>query len=99
VRFHRKEDHADTVLPGRRKCEAQFGALAGEELVRDLDQYAGAVTGFRIAAARSPVRQIDQHLYALDDNIVRFLTFNVGDEADTAGVVLMAGIVQSLRGR
>jgi hypothetical protein len=45
------------------------------------------------------VRQIDQNLYALDDNIVRFLTFNVGDEPDTAGIVLVAGIVESLRGR
>ena len=99
VRFHRQEHHADAVLPGRRQREAQFGALAGEELVRNLDQHAGAVAGFRIAAARSAMRQIDQNLYALDDNIVRFLTFDVGDEADAAGIVLVAGIVKSLRGR
>ena len=94
-----QEHHADAVLPGRRKREAQLGALAGEELVRNLDQDAGAVAGFRIAAARSAVRQIDQNLYALDDDFVRFLTFDVGNEADTAGVVLVAGIVKSLRGR
>src|SRR5450756_2764337 len=99
VRFNRQEYHAHAVLAGRRQGEAQFGALADEELVRDLDQDASAVAGFRIAAAGAAMGQVDEHLYALDDNVVRFLTFNVGDEANSAGIVLMAGIVESLRGR
>ena len=88
----------DAVLAGGRQREAQLGALAREELVRDLDQHAGAVAGFRIAAARSAMRQVDQDLDALDDNVVRFLTVKVDDEAHAAGIVLVAGIVQSLRG-
>ena len=94
-----QEHHADAVLAGRRQGEAQRGALAREELVRNLDQDAGAVAGFRIAAAGAAVRQVDQDLYALDDDVVRFLTLDVGDEADAAGIVLMAGIVKTLRGR
>ena len=40
-------------------------ALAREELVRDLDQDAGAVAGLRVAAAGAAVRQVDQDLDAL----------------------------------
>ena len=85
--------------PGGRQREAELGALAREELVRDLDQHAGAVAGFRIAAAGAAVRQVDQNLNALDDDVVRFLTLDVGNEADSAGIVLMARIVKTLRGR
>ena len=99
VRFDRQEGHADAVLAGRRQGEAELGALAREELVRDLDQHAGAVAGFRIAAAGAAMRQVDQDLNALDDDVVRFVAFDVGNEADAAGIVLMAGIVKSLRGR
>jgi hypothetical protein len=43
------------------------------------------------------VREIDQDLDAFSDNVVRFMAFNAGDEADTAGIVLVARIVQALR--
>ena len=71
VRLHRQEGHAYAILAGRRQGESQPGALAREELVRDLDQHAGAVAGFRIAAAGAAVRQVDEHLNALDDDVVR----------------------------
>ena len=99
VRLHRQEHHADAVLAGRRQREAELGALAREELVRDLDQDAGAVAGLRIAAAGAAVRQVDQDLDALDDDVVRFVTLDVGDEADAAGVVFSARVVETLRGR
>ena len=92
-RLHGQERHADAVLAGRRQGEAELGALAREELVRDLDQDAGAVAGFRIAAAGAAVGQVDQDLDALDDDVVRLLTLDVGDEADSAGIVLMPGVV------
>ena len=85
--------------PGRRQREAELGALAREELVRNLNQDAGAVAGFRIAAAGAAMRQVDQDLNALDDDVVRFLTLDVGNEADAAGIVLVARIVETLRGR
>ena len=42
---------------GQRKSRA--GAFAREELVRNLNQDARAVAGFRVAAAGSAVRQVD----------------------------------------
>ena len=98
VGFHGQKHHPHAVLAGRRQRETQLGALAREELVRNLDQHPGAVAGLRIAAAGPAMRQVDEHLYALHDNVVRFLTLDVGHEADTAGIVLKAGVVKSLRG-
>ena len=71
VRLHGQEGHAHAVLAGRRQGEAQPGALAREELVRDLDEHAGAVAGFRVAAAGAAMGQVDQNLDALDDDVVR----------------------------
>ena len=82
---------------GRRQRESQACALAHEELVRNLDQDAGAVAGLRIAAARSAVRQVDQNLNSLDDDIVRLLAADVGDKPDTAGVAFVGGVVKTLR--
>ena len=74
-------------------------ALAAKELVRHLRQNAGAVAGQRIAAAGAAVGQIDQDLQARADDLVALLAAHVDDEADAAGVVLVRGIVEALRGR
>ncbi len=96
LRLHRQEHHADAVLAGGRKREAEAGAFAREELVRDLDQDAGAVAGFRIAAAGAAVRQVDQDLDALDDDVVGLVAVDVGDEANAAGIVLVSRVVETL---
>ena len=82
--------------PGGGQGEAELRALAREKLVRDLDQEAGAVAGFRIAAAGAAMRQVDQDLNALDDDVVRFLALDVGDKANAAGIVLVARVVEAL---
>ena len=99
MRFHRQEGHADPVLARGRQGEAELGAFAGEEFVRNLDQDARAIAGFRIAAAGAAMRQVDENLQTLDDNVVRFLTLDVGHEADPAGIVFVPGIVKALRDR
>ena len=76
-----------------------FGSLNGT-CSGDTLQFAGIFRfSFPSAAARSAVRKVDQNLYALDDDFVRFLTLDVGNEANSAGIVLMARIVKALRGR
>ena len=76
--------------PGGGQLEAQLSALGREELVRHLRQDAGAVAGQRIAAAGAAVRQIDQDLQARADDLMALLAAHVDDEADAAGVVLLA---------
>ena len=97
VLLHREKDHANAVLAGFRQRETERGAFAREKFVRNLNQHTGAVAGFRIAAASAAVRQIDQNLNALEDDVVRFLAFDIGHKADAAGIVLVSRIVKSLR--
>ena len=82
--------------PGGGSVKPSVGALAREELVRNLDQDAGAVAGFRIAAAGAAMRQVDQDLQSLEDDVVRLLALDVDHETDAAGVVLVAGVVETL---
>ena len=70
------------------------GDLA-QEPVRHLNQDAGAVAGVRLAAARAAVQQVDEDLQPLLDDAVRAAALDVDDEADAAGVVLVARIVQA----
>ena len=56
---------------------------------------AGAVAGERIAAAGAAVRQVDQDLQPLPDDLVALLAVHVDDEADAAGIVLEGRIVQT----
>ncbi len=83
--------------PAAGSVKSERGGFAAEELVRDLDQQARAVAGFGIAAAGAAMRQVDQNLNAFFDNVVRFDTLDIGDKAHAAGVVFIAGMVESLR--
>ena len=68
-----------------------------EKLVRNLHQDAGAVAGQRIASAGAAMGQVVEHLEALLHDVVRALALDVDDEADAARVVLVRGIVETLR--
>src|ERR1019366_7800545 len=94
--LHRQEHHAHAVGSGLRQRESQFGALAHEELMRDLDQNAGSVAGLRVAPASAAMRQIDKDLNAFLHDLVRFVAIQIHYEAHTAGVVFMTGVIQSL---
>ena len=49
--FHRQETHARRHIRRDREAESQRRAFAQEKFVRDLNQDASAIAGFRIAAA------------------------------------------------
>ena len=68
-----QENHSHTVASGLRQGEAQLLALASEEFVWNLDQDAGTVAGFRVAAAGSAMRKIQEDLDAFADDVVTFL--------------------------
>ena len=95
----RQEDEPGAVLAGRRQGDAEPGALAAQEPVRHLEQDAGAVAGVRLAAAGAAVQEVDQDLERLAHDRVRAPPLDVHDEADAAGVVLVARVVETLGGR
>ena len=61
-----------------------------------MNQDAGAVACVRLAAARTPVLEIDEHFQAARDDGVRTHALDVDNEADAASVVLVAGVIQAL---
>jgi hypothetical protein len=61
-----------------------------------LNEDAGAIARFRIATAGPAVRQADQNLDPLPNDVVALMTANAGDKTHPAGVVLVGRIVQPL---
>ena len=94
-----QEREAGAVLRRRRQREAERRAHLAQEFVGHLQQDAGAVAGVRLAPAGAPVQEVDQDLERLAHDGVRLSSLDVDDEADAAGVVLVAGIVETLSGR
>ena len=93
----RHEQRADAVFAGRRQRDAERLGLAGEELVRDLHQDAGAVAGARIGADRAAMLEVDQDGERVLDDLVRLAALDVGDESDAAGILGERGIVEAVR--
>jgi len=67
--------------------------------VRNLNQHACAIAGFRVAAAGAAVRQVDQNLNSLLNDLMTLIAANAGYEPDTAGIVLVRRVVKTLRRR
>jgi hypothetical protein len=68
-------------------------ALALKELVWNLEENAGSVSGFGVAAAGSAVGQVEQNLDSFGYDVVTFVASNVGYEPDAAGVMLLRRMV------
>ena len=91
-----EEHHAHAVLAGRGQLHSLPGHFLPEELVRDLDQDAGAVAGQRVGPDRTAVGQVFEDQQALIDNGVAFHPFDVRNESHAACVVFIGRIVESL---
>ena len=94
-RVARHEEMADAILAGRRQLEALRGHLLAEEAVGNLHQHAGAVAHQRIGADGAAMRQVFEHGEAVLDDLVRLDALHVDDEADAAGIMLVARIVEA----
>ena len=64
-----------------------------------LQQDAGAVAGFGVAAGGAAVAQVDQHLKPFLDDAVGLAALDVGDYADAAVVVFLLGGIEALGGQ
>src|SRR5260370_3208899 len=95
--IHRKKYHAYAVFARRRQSESNARAFAGKERVWNLNQDAGPVASFRIAATRAAMGEVDQDLNALQHNVVRFLAINAVNISNAAGLVFDPRAILSLR--
>jgi len=67
----------------------------GNETVRYLDEYSGAVAGRIVGAGSPPVVHVEQDIKSAAYDVVRRLPLDMGHEADAAAVVFIPGMVKS----
>ena len=84
---------ATPYCPGWGNKNFEPSAAAGEEFVRDLEQYARPVAGAFVGPGRPAVHEVQKHLLSVLDNIVIAASGYVDYRADAAGVVLELGVV------
>ena len=88
----RQEDHADAD-PLVEQLVAGIGDLLAEEVRRDLDMDARTVAGLAVGIDSTTVPDRLQRLDRRGDDLAPRLAVDGGDEADTAGLVLMRRVV------
>ena len=67
--------------------------------MRDLQQNPGAVACAGVGGNRTSMRQVLEELQRFRDDVAGANAMDVRDEADSARVVFVGRVVQSLRGR
>src|ERR687895_1849763 len=85
-RLGRQEYHADAVFTKPRQYYPQVTTFLLVELVGHLDEDAGAVASFRVAAAGPPVAQVDQDLKGLCDDFVGLAALDISDHSHAAAI-------------
>jgi hypothetical protein len=79
--------------------DASQGALAPEELVGNLEEDAGAISAVALGAGGAAMLHALECTETAIDEIVTSLALEMCQEADAAGVVLEAGVVEATNGR
>ncbi len=92
----RHEEVADGIFADLRQGDALLGHLLAEEAVGNLHQHAGAIAHQRIGADSAAMGKVFQDEQPVAHDLVRLLALHMGDEADAAGIVFVAGIVKTL---
>ena len=92
----RHEREADAVVAESGKFDAILGRLAREELVRHLQKNARAVAGVGFAPAGPAMFEVVEYLQGLENEVMRRAVLEVDDEADSASVVFVCRVVETL---
>ena len=87
----------------RRRIGAQIGQTEpalirhpAQKAIGCLQQKTRTISRTRVGSRRSPVSQMTENLRPHSDNVVARTAAQVGDKADSAGIVFQAGVVQAL---
>lgn len=76
----------------------QFGGHGGtHELIRHAHQNAGAVTCVLLGTHGTTVIKVDQHLNGVGDDLALRTLVQSGDHTHTTGVMLVGGIIHTVR--
>jgi hypothetical protein len=81
----------------RGQLKTQAPGFFGKEFVRDLDHDAGPVAGLWVSAYSTPVLEVLENAQAVVDRAVALDVVDVGNEANAAGIMLVAGVTKPMR--
>ena len=95
----RKKQHADAVFTGVGQRDASATTGIAEQRMRNLKEESRAVGRLAVGAGGASMRQVGEQLECRVDDGAGSLAAQVGDEPDSARVVLERRIVEPLRGR
>ncbi|MEY9791221.1 hypothetical protein ABIE77_005780 [Sinorhizobium fredii] len=95
----RHEEVADGIFAGLRQGDSLARHLLTEEAIGNLHENARAVTHQRVGADGAAMRQVFEHEQAVAHDLVRLLALHMSDEADAAGIVFVARIIEALFSR
>jgi hypothetical protein len=74
-----------------------FGCDPMEKFMRNLRENSGPISRAGIAPLGPAVSQILQNLQTLCDNIMGFLSFDVGNKPYPTAIMLISGVIEALR--
>ncbi len=92
----RKEQHGDAVVALLRQNLPALLRLLAKEVVRNLEQDAGAVAGVALKAGAASMLEVHQDGKRVIQNLMVTLAVNIGQGADTARVVVELRAVKAL---
>ena len=93
----REEEHGHAVIALVGQQLAFLLGFLAEETVRDLEQHAGAIAGVALQAGAAAMLKVHEHGKRIVEHGMAALAFQVGQRADAARVVFVAGSVQAGR--
>ena len=88
-----QKNQPNAVITGSGQGDVIASQFLAEKSVRHLNEDPGSVTGFRIAATRTAVAQIFQDLQSITNNVMGFLSLDMRDKADPAGIMFKARVI------
>ena len=96
ARLGRKKREARAIFAFGRQFDALYCHFLAQELVRHLDEQACAIAGGRVRSAGTPMVHVFVHREGFRDDVMGPLAFQVGDEADSAGILFLRRVPKSL---
>jgi hypothetical protein len=94
----RHEQITDGVMIDRRQLDTLFGPFRAEKRIGNLHEHACAIAHQRVGADGTAMRQVFEHEQPVFNDLVRLDALHMRDEADAAGVMFVARVVQALSG-
>ena len=97
-RVARHKQVRNPVVIGRRKVKPERLRFSGKKFVGKLDQNTGTVTRLGIRPDRAPMFEIAENFQPVFDDLAARLVADRTDHPDSAGIVFVCSIVQTLVG-